>query len=86
MNVRTVKTILWFLLGAGLTVILLRIIHGPGSVVALTDLMPGMAVRVLVVLAMAKSWAITVGVPQVKRHFDDSLFFQELEGLKVGAG
>ena len=40
MNVRTVKTILWFLLGAGLTVILLRIIHGPGSVVALTDLMP----------------------------------------------
>jgi Ni/Fe-hydrogenase subunit HybB-like protein len=40
MNVRTVKTILWFLLGAGLTVILLRIIHGPGAVVALTDLMP----------------------------------------------
>ena len=40
MNVRTAKTILWFLLGAGLTVILLRIIHGPGSVVALTDLMP----------------------------------------------
>jgi Ni/Fe-hydrogenase subunit HybB-like protein len=40
MNVRTLKTILWFLLGAGLTVILLRIIHGPGSVVALTDLMP----------------------------------------------
>jgi len=31
---------LWFLLGAGLTVILLRIVHGPGSVVALTDLMP----------------------------------------------
>jgi Ni/Fe-hydrogenase subunit HybB-like protein len=40
MNVRTAKTILWFLLGAGLTVILLRIIHGPGAVVALTDLMP----------------------------------------------
>ena len=40
MNVRAVKTILWFLFGAGLTVILLRIIHGPGSVVALTDLMP----------------------------------------------
>jgi Ni/Fe-hydrogenase subunit HybB-like protein len=40
MNVRTVKTILWFLLGAGLTVIVLRIIHGPGAVVALTDLMP----------------------------------------------
>ena len=40
MSVRTAKTILWFLLGAGLTVILLRIIHGPGAVVALTDLMP----------------------------------------------
>ncbi|MGW8283202.1 MAG: cytochrome c3 family protein, partial [Gemmatimonadota bacterium] len=40
MTVRTVKTILWFLLGAGLTVIALRIIHGPGAVVALTDLMP----------------------------------------------
>ncbi|MCP5113218.1 MAG: hypothetical protein GY953_20500, partial [bacterium] len=40
MNVRTVKTILWFLLGAGLSVIALRIIHGPGAVVALTDLMP----------------------------------------------
>ncbi len=40
MQIRTLKTILWFLLGAGLTVILLRIIHGPGSVVALTDLIP----------------------------------------------
>lgn len=40
MSIRTVKTILCFLLGAGLTVIALRIIHGPGAVVALTDLMP----------------------------------------------
>jgi len=40
MSIRAVKTILWFLFGAGLTVIVLRIIHGPGSVVALTDLMP----------------------------------------------
>jgi len=40
MKVRTVKTILWLLLAAGLTVIALRIIHGPGSVVALTDLLP----------------------------------------------
>jgi Ni/Fe-hydrogenase subunit HybB-like protein len=40
MRVRNVKTILWFLLAAGLTVIGLRIIHGPGAVVALTDLMP----------------------------------------------
>lgn len=40
MNIRALKTILWFFLGAGLTVIALRIIHGPGAVVALTDLMP----------------------------------------------
>ncbi|MDB4433239.1 hypothetical protein N9166_00705, partial [bacterium] len=40
MNVRTVKTILWFLLGTGLTVIALRILRGLGSVVALTDLLP----------------------------------------------
>jgi Ni/Fe-hydrogenase subunit HybB-like protein len=40
MNVRTVKTGLWFLFGTGLTVIVLRIIHGPGAVVALTDLLP----------------------------------------------
>jgi Ni/Fe-hydrogenase subunit HybB-like protein len=40
MSIRTAKTILWFLLGVGLTVIVLRIIHGPGAVVALTDLMP----------------------------------------------
>jgi Ni/Fe-hydrogenase subunit HybB-like protein len=40
MKIRTLKTILWFLLAAGLTVIALRIIHGPGSVVALTDLLP----------------------------------------------
>jgi Ni/Fe-hydrogenase subunit HybB-like protein len=40
MRVRTVKTILWFLFGAGLTVTALRIINGPGSVVALTDLVP----------------------------------------------
>ncbi|MCP4600461.1 MAG: hypothetical protein GY847_08005 [Proteobacteria bacterium] len=40
MQIRTVKTLLWFLFGAGLAVIILRIIHGPGSVVALTDLIP----------------------------------------------
>jgi len=40
MTVRAVKTLLWFLLGAGLLVIVLRIIHGPGSVVALTDMLP----------------------------------------------
>ena len=40
MKIRTAKTILWFLFGAGLTVIILRIINGPGSVVALSDLIP----------------------------------------------
>ncbi len=40
MSLRGLKTLLWFLCGAGLTVILLRIIHGPGSVVALTDIIP----------------------------------------------
>jgi Ni/Fe-hydrogenase subunit HybB-like protein len=40
MKIRTVKTILWFLLGIGLTIIVFRIIHGPGAVVALTDMIP----------------------------------------------
>ena len=40
MKLRILKTILWFLFGSGLTVIILRIIHGPGSVVALTDILP----------------------------------------------
>ena len=40
MKIRTAKTVLWFLLGAGLTVIMLRIINGPGSVVALSDIIP----------------------------------------------
>ncbi len=40
MKIRTLKTLLWFLLGAGLTVIVLRIINGPGAVTALTDMIP----------------------------------------------
>ncbi|MBW2277466.1 MAG: hypothetical protein JRF63_08240 [Deltaproteobacteria bacterium] len=40
MHVRSLKTVLWFLFGAGLTLILLRIINGPGAVVALTDMIP----------------------------------------------
>jgi len=40
MKVRTLKTILWFLAGMGFLVIIMRIIHGPGSVVALTDIIP----------------------------------------------
>jgi Ni/Fe-hydrogenase subunit HybB-like protein len=40
MKLRVFKTILWFLAGLGLTVVIARIIHGPGSVTALTDLLP----------------------------------------------
>jgi Ni/Fe-hydrogenase subunit HybB-like protein len=40
MKVRLLKTILWFIAGTGLTIIVLRILNGPGSVVALTDLLP----------------------------------------------
>jgi Ni/Fe-hydrogenase subunit HybB-like protein len=40
MKLRVVKTILWFLSGLALTVVLARIIHGPGSVTVLTDLLP----------------------------------------------
>ncbi len=40
MKLRAIKTIMWFLAGLGLTVVIARIIHGPGSVTALTDLLP----------------------------------------------
>jgi len=40
MRVKAIKTMLWFLFGAGLMVIIMRIIHGPGSVTQLTDLFP----------------------------------------------
>jgi len=40
MKLRLVKTLLWFVFGGGLMVIIMRIIHGPGSVVALTDIIP----------------------------------------------
>ena len=40
MKLRVAKTIMWFLSGLGLTVVISRIIHGPGSVTALTDLLP----------------------------------------------
>ena len=40
MTLRVVKTILWFLAGLGLTVILARILYGPGSVTYLTDILP----------------------------------------------
>ncbi len=40
MALRIVKTIFWFLAGLALTVIIARIVHGPGSVTALTDILP----------------------------------------------
>jgi Ni/Fe-hydrogenase subunit HybB-like protein len=40
MKLRLTKTILWFFAGLGLTVVVLRILHGLGSVVALTDVLP----------------------------------------------
>lgn len=40
MKLRVAKTILFFFCGAGLTVATFRLIHGLGSVVALTDLLP----------------------------------------------
>ncbi len=40
MKLRLIKSTLWFLAGLGLTVIVLRILHGVGSVVALNDLLP----------------------------------------------
>jgi len=40
MKLRIAKTLFWFFAGLGLTVFLLRIIHGPGSVTALSDIIP----------------------------------------------
>jgi Ni/Fe-hydrogenase subunit HybB-like protein len=40
MKLRITKSILWFLVGTGLTVLVMRLIHGPGSVTALTDIIP----------------------------------------------
>jgi len=40
MTLRIVKTIFWFLAGLAATVIIARILHGPGSVTALTDILP----------------------------------------------
>ena len=40
MTLRVVKTVFWFLAGLGLTVVLARILNGPGSVTYLTDILP----------------------------------------------
>ncbi len=53
MKVRITKMILWSLAGLGFTIVLLRILNGPGSVTALSDIIPwgmwkGMGVVALV--------------------------------------
>jgi len=40
MKIRIIKMFLWFFAGLGFTVVFLRIIHGPGSVTVLTDILP----------------------------------------------
>ena len=40
MRLRATKTLLWLLVGLGVVVGVLRLLHGPGSVTALTDLIP----------------------------------------------
>jgi Ni/Fe-hydrogenase subunit HybB-like protein len=40
MKLRVFKTLLWFLAGLALTVVVARIINGPGSVTNLTDILP----------------------------------------------
>lgn len=40
MPLRITKSILWFLAGAGFTVLIMRLLYGPGSVTALTDIIP----------------------------------------------
>jgi len=39
-TLRAVKTVFWFLAGLGMTVVLARILNGPGSVTYLTDILP----------------------------------------------
>ena len=40
MKLRIAKAIFWFFAGLGLTVFFFRIINGPGSVTALSDIIP----------------------------------------------
>lgn len=40
MKAKIAKTVFWLLVGGGITVMVLRLIHGLGSVVALTDILP----------------------------------------------
>ncbi|MEJ2720285.1 MAG: formate dehydrogenase, partial [bacterium] len=54
MKIRITKTVLWLLAGFGSTIILLRILHGPGSVTALTDILPW---------GLWKGWGVVALVP-----------------------
>jgi Ni/Fe-hydrogenase subunit HybB-like protein len=54
MKIRITKMILWFLAGLGSTIIVLRILHGPGSVTALTDILPW---------GVWKGWGVVALVP-----------------------
>jgi Ni/Fe-hydrogenase subunit HybB-like protein len=54
MKIRITKMILWFLAGLGSTIIALRILHGPGSVTVLTDILPW---------GLWKGWGVVALVP-----------------------
>lgn len=54
MKIRITKMILWFLAGLGSTIVVLRILHGPGSVTALTDILPW---------GVWKGWGVVALVP-----------------------
>ena len=54
MRLRVTKMILWFLTGLGSTIVILRILHGPGSVTALTDILPW---------GIWKGWGVVALVP-----------------------
>jgi len=54
MKIRLTKMILWFLAGFGFTIVLLRILNGPGSVTALTDIIPW---------GLWKGWGVVALVP-----------------------
>jgi Ni/Fe-hydrogenase subunit HybB-like protein len=54
MRIQITKMVLWFLTGLGATIVVLRIIHGPGSVTALSDILPW---------GIWKGWGVVALVP-----------------------
>ena len=74
MKIRLTKMILWFLAGFGFTIVLLRILNGPGSVTVLTDIIPwglwkGWGVVALVPIGGAGfTLAMLVHIFQIKRY------------------